>query len=62
MKNRGIEKIGIIFSGEEHPTTEAAIEKFGKVKIVGRISEEPYFDEMVIKEYAEKFREKLCEI
>ena len=62
LKKRGIEKIGIIFSGAEHPTTENAIKKIGKVKVVGRIDEEPYFDEMVIKEYAEKFRKKLCEI
>ncbi len=62
LKNRGIEKIGVIFSGDEHPTTEDAIQKIGKVKIIGRIDEEPYFDDMVVKEYAEKFRKKLCEI
>jgi len=62
LKSRGIENIGIIFSGEEHPTTEDAIKKIGKVKIIGRIEEEPYFDEMVIKEYAEKFRKRLCEM
>ena len=62
LKSRGIENIGIIFSGNEHPTTEAAIKKIGKVKVIGRIEEEPYFDEMVVKEYAEKFRKKLCEM
>ena len=62
LQNRGIEKIGIIFSGEEHPTTEEAIKKLGKVKVIGRIDEEPYFDKNVVLEYAEKFREKLCEI
>ena len=62
LKNRGIEKIGIIFSGDEHPTTEEAIKNSGGVKIIGRIDEEPYFDERVVLEYAEKFREKLCEI
>ena len=62
LKNRGIQKIGIIFSGAEHPTTESAIKKLGKVKILGRIDEEPYFDGMVVKEYADKFREGLCEI
>ena len=29
------------------------------VKVLGRIEEEPYFDQNVIKEYAEKFRDKL---
>ncbi len=62
LRSRGIEKIGIIFSGEEHPTTEEAIKKIGKVKIIGRIDQEPYFDKMVIKEYAEKFKKELCEI
>jgi len=62
LKSRGIDKIGIIFSGNEHPTTEEAIKKIGKVKVIGRIDEEPYFDKMVVKEYAEKFRKKLSEI
>jgi len=62
LENRGIEKIGIIFSGDEHPTTEDAIKKLGKVEVIGRIEEEPYFDDMVVKEYAEKFRKRLCEI
>lgn len=62
LKSRGIERIGIIFSGEEHPTTESIIEKIGNVKVIGRVDEEPYFDENVVLEYAEKFREKLCEI
>ena len=62
LKSRGIENIGIIFSGNEHSTTEAAIKEIGKVKVIGRIEEEPYFDEMVVKEYAEKFRKKLCEM
>ena len=62
LKARGIEKIGIIFSGNELSTTESIIEKIGKVKVIGRIDEEPYFDENVVLEYAEKFRERLCEI
>ena len=60
LRSRGIMNIAIIFSGAEHPTTESAIEKIGKVEVLGRIEEEPYFDEMVIKEYAEIFREGLC--
>ena len=62
LKSRGIEKVGIIFSGEEHPTTEEAIKEHGKVEVIGRIDEEPYFDERVVEEYAEKFRERLCEM
>ncbi len=62
LKSRGINKIGIIFSGNEHPTTEKAIRKIGKVEVIGRIDEEPYFDKMVVIEYAEKFRKKLSEL
>ena len=62
LKSRGINKIGIIFSGNEHPTTEKAIKKIGEVEVIGRIEEEPYFDKMVVLEYAEKFRKKLSEI
>jgi dethiobiotin synthetase len=29
------------------------------VPVIGRIDEEPYFDKNVIKEYADKFKEKL---
>ncbi|AWH73988.1 dethiobiotin synthase [Dokdonia sp. Dokd-P16] len=59
LKARGLAVAGIIFSGEEHPTTEAIIEKMTGVTIIGRIDEEPYFDENVIAEYAELFRESL---
>jgi len=62
LKNRGIDKIGIIFSGNEYPTTENAILKIGNVEVIGRLDEEPYFDTMVVEEYAEKFRKKLSEI
>ncbi len=59
LKSRGIKNIGIIFSGKENTSTEEIIKKMGNVPIIGRIEEEPYFDEMVVKEYAEKFRKKL---
>ena len=59
LKARGLSVAGIIFSGEEHPTTEAIIEKMTGATIIGRIDEEPYFDEHVIAEYAERFRESL---
>lgn len=58
LKNKGFD-VSIIFSGEEHPTTESIIKKMTEVNIIGRIDEEPYFDKNVIKEYANKFKEKL---
>ncbi|WP_299674474.1 dethiobiotin synthase [uncultured Dokdonia sp.] len=59
LKNRNLTIAGIIFSGEEHPTTEAIITKMANVPIIGRINEEPYFDERVISEYAALFKENL---
>jgi dethiobiotin synthetase len=59
LKQRGFKSIGILFSGDEHPTTESVIATMTGVVIIGRIEEEPYFDKNVIQEYAEKFREKL---
>lgn len=49
----------IVFSGNEHKTTEDIIKKMTNVTIIGRIEEEPYFDKNVIKEYADLFRDKL---
>ena len=59
LKQRGLENIAIIFSGEEHPTTETIITKMAGVTIVGRIDEEPYFDQNVIREYADRFEDNL---
>ncbi len=58
LKNKGF-NVAVIFSGNEHPTTESIIKKMTGVTIIGRINEEPYFDQNVVKEYAEVFRENL---
>lgn len=62
LRSRGFENIAVIFSGAEHATSETAIKSIGKVEILGRIEEEPYFDQMVVREYAEKFRDALCKM
>ncbi|ETN94654.1 dethiobiotin synthase [Zhouia amylolytica] len=54
--------VSIIFSGDENPTTENIVKKMTGVKVIGRVSEEPYFDENVVKEYAEKFSKTLQEL
>ena len=56
LKDKGFD-VSIIFSGNEHPTTEHIIKKMSGVPIIGRIDEEPYFDKNVVKEYAEKFHD-----
>ena len=57
LKQRKLNVFGIIFSGDPDPATEQIIEKMSGVFILGRIEEEPYFDQNVVKEYAEKFKE-----
>lgn len=59
LKARNLTCTGIIFSGEEHPSTEGIIYKMTGLPVIGRIDPEPYFDKNVILEYAEKFRSKL---
>ncbi len=58
LKSKGFE-VAIIFSGNEHKTTEHIISKMTNVPIIGRVDEEPYFDTNVIKEYADLFRARL---
>lgn len=58
LKEKGF-NISIIFSGNEHKSTESIIKKITNVNVIGRVDEEPYFDANVIKEYAAKFKDKL---
>ncbi len=59
LKNRGLQCFGIIFSGDEHPTTESVIQKMSGVPVIGRISEEKEFTKETIRKYAEEFRGNL---
>ena len=58
LKEKGFD-VSIIYSGDEHKSTESIIEKMTGVSVIGRINDEPYFDKNVIREYAEKFKENL---
>jgi dethiobiotin synthetase len=62
IKNRGFEVAGIIFSGSENKSTESLILNKTGIKCIGRIDEEPYFDQNVIREYADLFRENLLNL
>ena len=62
LKNRNIQVAGIIFSGNENKATEAIILNKTGVKCIGRIEQEPYFDQNVIREYADMFRENLLNL
>jgi dethiobiotin synthetase len=59
LKARKLNVFGIIFSGNEHPSTETIIAKMSGIPVLGRIEEEPYFDTHVVREYAEKLMSKL---
>ncbi|PWA11725.1 dethiobiotin synthase [Flavobacterium laiguense] len=61
LRNRKIEIAGIIFSGDENHATESVILNKTGIKCIGRIEQEPYFDQNVIKEYADRFRESLIQ-
>lgn len=62
LQNRKIAIAGILFNGKENPSTESIILKKTGINCIGRIDEEPYFDQNVIREYAELFRENLMNL
>jgi len=59
IQNRGFKVAGVIFNGSENKSTESLILNKTGIKCIGRIDEEPYFDQNVIKEYADLFRDNL---
>lgn len=62
LKNRNLNIAGIVFSGNENPSSESIILSKTGIKFLGRIEQEPYFDQNVIKEYADNFRDRLLEL
>jgi dethiobiotin synthetase len=62
LKNRKINIAGIVFNGNENKSTEAIILNKTGIKYIGRIEQEPYFDQNVIREYANLFLENLNEL
>lgn len=62
LKQRKLDIAGIIFNGNEMVSTEDIILKKTGLKMIGRIEDEPYFDQNVIADYAEMFREQLLSL
>ncbi|MBL4888321.1 MAG: dethiobiotin synthase [Flavobacteriaceae bacterium] len=58
LQEKGFE-VSLIYSGNEHKTTEDIIKKMTNIPVIGRINEEPYFDKTVIKKYAKVFKDTL---
>jgi dethiobiotin synthetase len=59
LKIRNLKVAGIIFSGDVNQASEEIILNKTKAKFIGRIDNEPYFDQNVIQYYADLFRENL---
>lgn len=59
LKQHGLNVAGIIYSGNENPSTESIIEKMTGVSIIGKIDEEKEFNKAIIKKYADLFKNKL---
>lgn len=62
LKSRNIDVAGIVFSGDENQSTESIILEKTGVSMIGRIENEPYFDQNVISYYADLFRENLLKL
>jgi len=60
LMEKGLET-GIIFSGNEHSTTESIILNKTGMPLLGRIDEEEDFDSVLISKYADRFKEKLVD-
>jgi len=59
LKSRGMNVCGIIFNGDEVPSTESIIEQLSGVPVIGRISQEKEIDSQTVSRYAELLRTKL---
>jgi dethiobiotin synthetase len=62
LKTRNINVAGIIFSGDENTATESIILKKTQAHFIGRIENEPYFDQNVVSYYADKFRDNILSL
>ncbi|KDN56597.1 dethiobiotin synthase [Flavobacterium seoulense] len=62
LESRKIAIAGILFNGNENQSTESIILNKAGVKYIGRIDQEPYFDQNVIREYADLFRDELLKL
>ena len=62
LQNRKISIAGIIFNGEENKATEEIILSKTGLQMIGRIENEPYFDQNVIRYYADLFQTSLLKL
>lgn len=62
LKQRNIAIAGIVFNGDAMPSSEEVILKKTGLNMIGRIENEPYFDQNVIADYADAFRDTLLKL
>ncbi len=55
LKNKKSDILGIIFNGEKNHSNEEIILKKTKLKCIGHLEPEPYFDKNVVKYYTDKW-------
>ncbi|MGA9269665.1 MAG: dethiobiotin synthase [Lutimonas sp.] len=59
LRARGRQVSGVIFNGEEVPSTESIVETLGGVPVLGRLDWAENMDAAVVSKYAELLRPKL---
>lgn len=53
LKEKGLQVVGLVISGDRNPETERIIQQMSGVPIWFAIEQEPYIDQNVVAEYAE---------
>ncbi len=53
LRQRGLKIAGLVFNGDENKSTEEIILKQTQLNVLGRVAEEPFFDQDTITKYAQ---------
>jgi len=61
LRARNLTIAGIVFNGDHAPSEQIILNKT-QIPLIGTIGNEPYFDQNVIAEYADLFRENLLKL
>lgn len=59
LRAHGKQVSGVIFNGQEVPTSERIIETLGEIPVLGRLDWEEQVDASVVSKYAKQFKSKL---
>lgn len=53
LRQRGLKIAGLVFNGDENKSTEEIILKQTQLNVLGRVAEEPFFDQDTVTKYAQ---------